>query len=510
MPKFLQRFLNYLGSDKFYRLVIIVFIVEAIWIAVSAAYPQAFDENFHFGLIALYSHYWLPFLAHQPAHADAYGAVARDPSYLYHYLMSFPYRLIALFTKNQTDQIVILRFMNVALFTWGLVLFNKVLHKVGTSKALSNLSLAMFILIPVVPQLASQINYDNLLFPLTALMILYAFKLTDEIRSHSASSVNILLFTGAGLLTSLVKYAFLPIFAAMLLFLLVLIFRTNRDNFKALSDQLLSNWRVTKPWLKGVAIAALVLPLGMFAQRDLINLVRYHAIEPDCAKVLSLKQCLSYSPWAYNYQNHAQLHASGNSTSLVSTITYPFQWLYWMWFRLFFAISGPNSSYANYPPLPLPSAATLVIFFAGLFALVKWWRKLFRNNIKLVLIFVIAAAYCVALMGQGYYTFRYTAVLENMNGRYLVPILLLVAALFGQALSIALMKANRRKVIFAAIALLFFLEGGGVITFIARSDPSWDVNNGAIVKVNNAARKVVKKVVVKGRSDYATHLWFFN
>ena len=151
MSKVLARFNEYLRSNKFYRLILIVFVIEASWIALSAKYPQAFDENFHFGLIKIYAHYWLPFLTTQPPHADAYGAVARDPSYLYHYLMSFPYRLINLFVKGQTVQVIILRFINIGFFAFGLVLFRKILLKVGTSKALTNLILTLFILSRLFP-----------------------------------------------------------------------------------------------------------------------------------------------------------------------------------------------------------------------------------------------------------------------------------------------------------------------------------------------------------------------
>jgi hypothetical protein len=66
-----------IGSRGFFRFVMGLFIVQSIWIAFSALYPQAFDEDFHFGLIKTYSHYWLPFLTKQPPNANAYGAVAR-------------------------------------------------------------------------------------------------------------------------------------------------------------------------------------------------------------------------------------------------------------------------------------------------------------------------------------------------------------------------------------------------------------------------------------------------
>src|SRR5690348_13109817 len=118
-----------LGSRRFFYGVLIFFGLESLWIAISAAYPMAFDEDFHFGLIKIYSHHWLPFLSGQPEGADAFGAVARDPSYLYHYLMSFPYRLISFCTGNETAQVVFLRLLNIMLFGTALVLFRRVLRR---------------------------------------------------------------------------------------------------------------------------------------------------------------------------------------------------------------------------------------------------------------------------------------------------------------------------------------------------------------------------------------------
>ncbi len=510
MPKLLNRFLNYLRSNRFYYLIIGVFILEACWIAVSAAYPQAFDENFHFGLIKVYSHYWLPFLTHQPPGADAFGAVTRDPSYLYHYLMSFPYRLIALVIHHQIAQIIILRFINVGFFTIGLILFRKILDKVGVSKALSNLILMLFIFIPIVPQLAGQINYDNLLIPLTATAILLSFRILDEVREHKASILNISLLIGVCLLTSLVTYVFLPIFAGIALFLLVAAYRANRGNIKGFFSQLAQSWRSKRLVIRSLIVLSLVVPFGLFAQRDLVNLIEYHSIVPDCSSVLSVKQCMAYSPWKYNYLQHAKMKSASSPMIYDNPLVYGFQWLYWVWFRLFFAVNGPNSNFTNYPPLPLPAAAALGVFILGIAALIKWWRKVFSDNLRLVLLLVVTTIYLVALLGHGYATYRYTAVLENMNGRYLLPVLILIAAIFGQAISMALSRNQRRKTVIAIIALALFIEGGGVLTFIDRSDPSWDVHNKTIIKVNNVARKVVKKTIVSGKKRYSSHIWFFN
>ena len=510
MPKALERIANFLHSNNFYRLILGLFIFEASWIALSAAYPQAFDENFHFGLIKVYSHYWLPFFSQQPPHADAYGAVARDPSYLYHYLMSFPYRIINLFYKEQIGQIVMLRFLNIAMFAYGIVLFRKLLLKVKASNALTNMILMLFILIPIVPQLAAQINYDNMMIPLTAALLLYAFKIVDQIKSKDVSLWSIVMFLGACLLTSLVKYAFLPIFAGMVLYLMAIIYKTYKKELKQFFIQIGHSWLKQKLTAKIIIVVVAVVPLGMFVQRDIGNLVMYHSIQPNCSRVLSVKQCMAYSPWAYNYKNHKKVLAQEVSMQSANPLIYSFQWLYWMWYRLFFAVNGPKSHFKNYPPLPLPSAAALVLFIAGVISLIKWWRKIFQGNLYIKMLGVVAVCYLIALMGQGYVTYRYTAVLENMNGRYLLPILLLVAVIFGQALSYSMNHSRTRKIVVAVVVLIAFVEGGGFLTFIARSNRSWYIHNSTIYKVNLTARKVVKRVVVSGGKSYSTKIWFFN
>ncbi len=498
-----------MGSKRFFQFVLIFFFFEAGWIALSAAYPQAFDEAFHFGLIKVYSHYWLPFLAHQPPHANAYGAVARDPSYLYHYLMSFPYRLIALFVHNSVGQIILMRFINVGLFATGLVLLRRVLLRVKLSPQLTNISLFIFVLIPIVPQLAGQINYDNMLIPLVSAACLLAFNALDQIKERRPSARTLLTLLTLCIFASLVKYEFLPVFAGIALFLTYYTWRTFHGSFHLLKERLHTDWQRQSRRLKAMLIIAVLISAGMFMQRDGYNLIKYHTFSPNCANVLSVKACSAYSVWAHDYKSH-QLVVEKVAKVNSDPFYYVGQWVYWLWYRLFFAVNGPKQNFHNYPPLPLPSAAFMLIGLAGLFSVFKWRRRLFRDNPYFVMLGLIAVIYLVALFIDGYIVYEYTDVLELMNGRYLLPILPLAAAIIGSALSIALRKSPRLKVAVAIAALILFLEGGGFLTFITRSDSNWYWNNHAVIKVNNAARHITKKVIVHGKKSYKTPLWFFN
>jgi len=485
-----------LASKRFYYCILAFFVIESSWIAFSALYPQAFDENFHYGLIKVYSHYWLPFLSHQPPHADAYGAVARDPSYLYHYLMSFPYRFIALFVHGQGGQVIWLRFMNIALFGAGLILFRRLLRRAGVSRSLGNVTILLFVLIPIVPQMAAQINYDNMLFPLVAWACLQAFNVIDDIKARKLSSKRIMILLTTCFFTTLVKYAFLPIFAAIAIFLAVFLYKGYKGKFGNLFKQLKTDFLKNSKLVKIGLPILLLLSFGMFFQRDGVNLIKYHSIEPDCSKVLTIKQCSAYSPWYYNYKNHNKV-LSGQYVASDSIIVYTQKWFYWMWYRLFFAVNGATSNFANDPPLPLPSTAAVVLAIVSLLALIKARHYLFRKRPYLTLMLTVCLIYGVTLYVQGYSTYRYTAILENMNGRYLVPILIPLASVIGIALSSVIGKSKAVKSLLVVVVLVFFLDGGGIFTFVFNSDNSWYWDNSTVQKVNSGAKKITKHVVVK-------------
>lgn len=509
IKRFAQKVYAILASRVFFWLTIVFFVLQAAWIAFSALYPQAFDEQFHFGLIQVYSHHWLPFLNSQPPDANPYGAVARDPSFFFHYVMSFPYRVIELFTKDETNQIILLRLINVALFVSGLLLFYKVLRRTGLSRAATNASIFVTTMIPVAPQLAGQINYDNLLIPMTACACLLLFTVIDQLRKHRFTFQALLSLGAVCLLSSIVKYEFLPIMLAIIVFLAVYAWLTLRGKFKAAFRQALTSWRV-KNIFNWLLVLVFLISFALFAQRDIGNLLQYHEVAPDCSQVLNLQDCSEYSVWKHDYTSHEQVvshqvHADPNP------IAYLWQWVYWLWFRLFFAINGLNADFENYPPLPLPAAAFGIILVVSVVAVIVRGKKTFAGNPYLASLGVIVLVYLLTLFGAGYQKYLQTGVLELMNGRYLFPILLPGAAVAVPAV-IALSKKLPRAVVYgvAVVLMLCLLDGGGVFTFISRSNPKWYWSNSTVRRVNADAKKVVYPLVLDGRTTYGTGEWFFN
>ena len=498
-----------LGSKKLFWIIFLIFIFEASWIALSAVYPQAFDEDFHFGLIKVYSHYWSPFLTKQPASANSFGAVIHDPSFLYHYLMSFPYRFIALFVHGTPGQVIILRFIDIGFFAWSLVLFRKILKRVGLSNQLTNLILFLFILIPVVPQLAGQINYDDLLMPLVAISCLLTFKTIDQIKAKDPKIITLFWLLIACLTATLVKYEFGPIFLGIILYLGYLIYKNYKSQFKYLVKQLYSGWGKQSLIWKLIMIVAFVFLMAMFIERDGYNLYKYHALAPNCSQVLTTSDCSAYSVWSNNNQTHIATVNNQTHVKFMNPISYLGSWAYWMWYRLFFAVSGPNN-FINYPPLPLPAAGLLIIFVLAVYSILRYGRKIFHNNPYLAFIALVSFLYLVILITDGYSVYRYTGTLELMNGRYLLPVIFFLAAIAGTAFSVSLKNSVPKKLFFSALVLIMFLDGGGLITFITRSDDTWYWSNSTVVKANHTAKKVASKLILEGSKTYETNDWFFN
>lgn len=508
MTKKIRKLYDAIGSKYVFVFIVFFLIIESLYIALTAKYPQAFDEGVHFGLIKVYSHYLTPFFSSQPAHANSYGAVQVNPSFLFEYLMSFIYRLIELIWKTSLSQIIVLRIIDVFLLSSSLIYFRRIIKKVGLSDPVNHIILLIFIFIPIVPLLAATINYDNLMIPLVAINVYQGLNVLESLRAKKIKIMPILYFITIGTIAALVKYAFLPIFAAMILFLLIYLIKQYKADFNKLFHQLKNSWLASQLFKRILISLALIVLVGTFIQRDVFNLIDYGSIQPNCSKVISLKDCLNYSTWAYNYNDHLNLLA--HKTKVGNPLAYPFEWLYWMWYRLFFAVAGPKTNFENYPPLPLPSLAGLVILIVGILTTIYYFKRIFKANLLLQFIGFLSLIYIIALFIQGLVTYYYTAVPENMNGRYLLPVIIFIGVIFARGISNLVRHNNLVKVLLALIIIFFFIDGGGVFTYIIRAQPSWDIDRPAVKQLDKSLKKITKKVITKNSKDYKSKIWFFN
>ena len=482
-----NRIAEIVRSPKFFYATVALLVLQAVWLALSGGYPMAFDEDFHVGVIRLYADHLLPVWSTHPAGGDAFGAVARDPSYMYHYLMSFPYWLTGLVTNNEVVRIMVLRFINIALLASCLPLYRRLLLKTGASRALVHAGLLLFVLIPIVPFLGAQVNYDNMILPLTALTLLLALRVVESIKLKQFDMQALGWLLIVGLFSSIVKYAYLPIFVAVIGFVIVRAFKMYRTPTKTRAA-IQTSWRQLHSRSRWLLVALLLVTSALVGERYVGNVARYHTPVPDCAQVLNYDHCKSYGPWIRDYDFEQAKSADADK----SVIRYSQHWLYGMWFRTYFAVDGAQSDYETRGPLTLPAIGGLLSCVAGVLAFCLMARRLWRRPQSHVftLFSVVIVVYVAILWLTEYQLYVQTAVPVAINGRYLLPVLPLAIIMTILGVRELLGKHTGLQTTVAVGLLICSLWGGGALTYILRSSDAWYWPDTPLTSVNHAIKRV--------------------
>lgn len=475
-----------LASQYFLYGIIVLFIAQAGWVALSFRYPMIYDEYFHFGLIEYFSHQISPWIFNQPERLDLYSSLAREPYLLYHYLLSFPYRFLDLFTDNFAVQVISLRFINIILYATGLYVFWLVFRELKVKPVFRNVALLFFSLLPVSVHVAAHVNYDNAIILLTAVFMLICAK---SIKSPRLLWQHYALLTLVGMSGSLMKPSFIPIFASGFIFVTVYVIRAYG---KAGIVELASSYKKTAAWSRVLIIVPLVLVGVLFIERFGINVIQHHTLDPKCEASLSEERCSS------NPINAREdiLKESTGSRVPIQQPEYVALWANETIRTLL--ITGSNTSGIGGTkygaPLPLPY---MVVFWGAVAALMLTSLALYENRkqISNVAIVLIVAAYLVALLYINYSTYMryYTPI--GIQGRYILPILpvLIVFALTG----VNYLFGKYRTLKLAALLSVFilYLNGAGVVTHVVRSTDAWYWDNTIVRSANKQVREVISPVV---------------
>lgn len=463
-----------LSSPKFFWLVLALFVFGAMFLAITSIYPMAFDEDFHLGMIQLYSAVWNPFAIMQTPDAAAYGSVATDPSYLFHYLMSFPYRLLDFLGASLETTVTMLRLLNVALFAVSIVIFRRVLLRAGLSPLITHSALAFALLIPVSSMLAAQLNYDNMIMLVAAVSLLLTLRIRESLLAGKLALVPLGWLAILQLLASITKYAYLPIAVGLVLYLAIMLVRHTRartiwrDGWRALGSE--------SPALQVALVTLLVGSVLLFAQRYVGNLATYQDIVPDCGAVLTVDECNQYSVWRRDTALHRAL--TPESTAQLKTLPeyVVTDWLWGMQERLFFTVSGPTLGHQTRSGLPVLRAVMVGVAVLGLIMFMVFARSLLGRYPVLWLFISVLVVYVGMLIAQQYGMYRYTGAPVAINGRYLLPVLPLFGALaaLGFAELLRRMRATiAAPLLLTAVLLGCTLQGGGAVTYIVQSSLDW-------------------------------------
>ena len=474
---------------------LVLLVLNASWLILSSNLLP-YDEYYHIGIIRFYAAQWSPIISYQPPEMSLYGDVTRLSSYLYQYLMSFPYRLFDIFTDNETLIIIGLRFLNLGMIVVGIILFRKLFLEAKISKKVINVATLVFVMTPILPLMAAQNNYDNLMFMFTPVVLLYAYRLVTQ----EVTLKNVLLLGTFGMLATLVKHNFIVIFGAICVFVLVSLWR--RYGLHVFHRFKISYF--VKPASNLLVTALFLFVLAVFMERFGVNFIRYQQVKVDCARVQPVEVCQQFSPWR---RNQAALAKIPETPLYGGVVTFSQHWGKTI-MRGFYAIFAniipadlnrpdPFGHYVFKRLLPLPINIGYALLILGVTALVITWRRTIRGSLFARMILFVSIVLAVSL-----WAFNFTFYLKYgrayaIQARYLVPMLLPLIVIMGNALVVATRVGVTRKARFLiAVLVVLYVYSGGVVGWAIKSNDNWYwPNNGVVLEANRAAKVVLKAVI---------------
>ncbi|HVX48437.1 MAG TPA: hypothetical protein VHA05_03725 [Candidatus Saccharimonadales bacterium] len=467
-----QKITDFISSKWFFGATVALFSGQTVWLAITSRFPMAFDEAYHLGVIQFFSHRWNPLITSQPSSSYNLGPIVHGTSWLYHYLMSFPYRLMEIFTHDLVILVIDLRLINVALMIANLFLLRKLLRLLGVSKGLTNMVLFIFALTPIVTVLSAQINYDNLMIPLVTLSVYETVLLMRELDRKYFNVVRFLCLLCLCLLSSLVKFAFLPIFLAIAMVVIGKLIK-RRCGLRSLLPRITADLKRTNVAIKIALLTVTALGIFLFGWVYGVNIARYHNPVPACDRVLNDQDCSRYYSWFFKHTFQEYTVAHPGSAINLNAGSFTSYWMLSMSEKLYGSITPLDGVYSL--SIPLYSLAFL-FFIAALGATVLNFKKIIRDYPEMTLLIVVSITYLAFLWARNYEDYRQVGMVMAINGRYLVPILAFLYVVLGLGMSYALNRDRGSRFVKTAIAVIFiciFIGFGGFCQYVTRITPRY-------------------------------------
>lgn len=468
----IRKLSDIIGSGRLFLFTVFLFVAETGWLSLTSRFPMAFDEAYHFGLIQYFSHHLNPIITKQASSSYKFGAIIQDPSFLYHYLMSFPYRFIELFTKSYEVQVIGLRFINIIIAVFSLIVLRKILRAIGFSAALTNILVLAFALTPMVTALSAQINYDNLLILAVCLCVYETILCIKELDSKVLNVGRLITLLCLCLFASLVKFAFLPILVAIFGLVLWRLLVFSRSRKASVLNLAKKNFKKLSTSTKIILILATVLGSFLFTRFYIVNVVKYHSPAPQCNQILSIEDCKQYYAWNSNYML-AQQHAVHPVKRSMDVITYFSYWFLLLVLELFGEIMPLQGiSYVSEPFIVI----VIILASSALMCTIVNFRNMLRNR-SLLAVSIIALLYLIALFARNYHDYLRFDQPVAIDGRYLIPVLIYIYALLGTGLRDTLNTLGsygpRLKGILALVVIISFIIFGGFTQYITHITPKY-------------------------------------
>ncbi len=441
--KIIIRYIRDHGHKFFLGLVLCGCVLPACFYAVYIRQNVIPDEHYHTFLSQEYSKTW-----GIPANSsDTYwlGDITTKPP-VYHWIMG---RFVqANFTG--VDDYLVLRMVNVAFSVGTLLVTYAIGRVVFTSKWLQILPVFVLSQIPMFVFLSSGVNYDNLLNLFAAFSVLFFLKVLKDQSLINFGLMLVFLFAGC-----LTKVTMLPLLVGMGVVLAIDIVMR-----RSLYLQSVRSFRLRERSIVIIIVVVATLGVGAVLLYGR-NILTYHAILPECDKVISESNCMSSAIYARSLE----MRKSIDRSALLNPVSYLYPWAKTMVPLVFGLIGHQVLGRSLHDIIPF-----CVVFLASGVLFVQVWKKVpvvVWAAVTISLLYVLVLVYY-----QNYSTYLRTGDLYvAVQGRYVFPVLVPLITIVIWGLSQATDLKIRRLII--SLSMLIFLWGNLGVLYLLVAMPGY-------------------------------------
>ncbi|NLT26227.1 MAG: hypothetical protein GXX90_06210 [Microbacteriaceae bacterium] len=488
-----DRIVELLGHRAVVIATLVLFVVGALLIALTARESQ-YDEPYHLGIIELYAQQWGPRLENTDA-ALGLGDVQFYGSFLFHWLASFPYRILAALGVEGFALLVWMRVLSIALVVATLVVWRRLMLELHPSRPVANVTTLLLATIPLLPFLAATVTYDNLLLLLTGCYFLAVVQL---VKTGGASTRLWLVSLALGMFASVTKYSFVPVFAVVTVYLVLVHgagwWRAVRANGAlGVEGEAAPARRLALPG------ALLVVGIALVISRYVVNLLRFGTPSPDCADVATVDYCRAWAPWDRNYGLDPGFDDLDPKFSDALVVLFT-EWLPGIASTLGFVGVKSGEQIVS----SAGSALSREWFYLAMI-LVLVAALLFGRVVPLALrvpLWLALIVHSALLFWVNYTDLLTLGLLMAYSARYFFPYLpyLLLLAVAGTAFALRRTRPDSRVMALGllAAALVMATQGGGAIGFFAVAEPHWVHPESPLAGLAEVLHRIADRIVMLG------------
>ncbi len=383
--------------------------------------------------------------------------------------------------------------LNIAMAAGGLVVFARVFREIDIKQSHINVGLLAFTMLPIVPFVAAHINYDNMLFLLTATYLLFAVRVVRAKAINWSDYAGLMVF---GLFASLAKYTFLPLFAVGTVYLSILLWRRHGKQF---FPKLGRSIKKANRRHLALVVTALIILGGVFSATYLRSVIVYGSPLPKCQATMSKERCLTGRS-GYLIKRAKDARVTKNERPLLSLEMYGERWFNNMWHGsvLAAANTAPENKMVLAKPMPIISSFVFFGFIIGAGLLLYAWRSLPKNPGWYFLLAMTATVF-ISVFLFNYKSHIETHAFHANQTRYILSMIPVLVVMFAVATAFVLRKFKWIKITVLAVIALTIIQGGGVITYILRSEPSWYWQNPIVINPNNTVKDAIQPIIYEGK-----------